>query len=94
MAKTMAQIDKNGVVTNVLWYSDNQPDSEYLKNIGDKSVAIGDRYRDDKWYRGDEEILSPSGERIKALESEVAALREGNNALTQCVLEMSEIVYA
>lgn len=87
MAKTMAQVNDDGVVTNVLWYSDDRPDSEYLKNIGDKPVGIGDRYRDGKWYRGDEEILSPSEERIKALESEV-------NTLTQCVLEMSEIVYA
>lgn len=94
MAKIMAQVNDDGIVTNVLWYSDNHPDSEHLKNIGDKPVGIGDQYRDGKWYRGDEEILSPSEERIKALESEVSALREGNDTLTQCILEMSEMVYA
>ena len=41
MAKTMAQI-AGGVVTNILWCSDGEPETDALVIIADRPVSIGD----------------------------------------------------
>lgn len=94
MAKTMALLDENNIVSNVLWYSDYEPDTDTLKNIGDYPVGIGDEYRNGEWYRDGKKILSPSEEEINALKKKVEELESANTTLTECVLEMSEVVYA
>ena len=64
MAKNMAVIT-NGVVTNVIWCSDSQPQTDTLINPADRPVAIGDTYSDDKFYRDGAEILTPLEEALK-----------------------------
>ena len=58
MAKSMALIE-NGTIVNMLWCSDSQPETEFLINPADRPVGIGDTYKDGKWYRDGEEVLTP-----------------------------------
>ena len=64
MAKSMALIE-NGAVTNVLWCSDSEPETDILINPADRPVAIGDTYSNGKFYRDGEEILTPLEEALK-----------------------------
>ena len=50
MAKNMALLE-NGIVTNLLWCSDNEPETEKLIDYGELGVAIGDSYQEGKFYR-------------------------------------------
>lgn len=85
MAKNMARIDR-GVVSNILWCSDNEPETEALKDIGDRPVGIGDTYADGKWYRDGVEILTP----MEAALAEVERLR-AENADMKSALEILEV---
>ena len=58
MAKAMAVIT-NGTVTNIIWCSDSQLETDTLKSPGERPVGIGDTYSGGKWYRGGIEILTP-----------------------------------
>ena len=58
MAKSMAKINNNNVV-NIMWMSDKVLESDFLKEIKDRPVAIGDTYEDGKFYRNGEEVLTP-----------------------------------
>lgn len=58
MAKNMARIE-SGIVTNIEWRSDFDPETEDTKNLNDLVVVIGDTYTDGKFYRDGEEVLSP-----------------------------------
>lgn len=80
MAKSMAFIE-NGTVTNMLWCSDSEPETESLINPGDRPVAIGDTYSDGKFYRGGTEILTPLEEALKKNAEYEAALSEIEEAL-------------
>ena len=71
MAKSMALIE-NGTIVNMLWCSDSQPETEFLINPADRPVGIGDTYKDGKWYRDGEEVLTP----LEAARAEAAALRQ------------------
>ena len=64
MAKSMARIE-NGLVTNMLWCSDSQPETETLVDPADRPVAIGDTYSGGKFYRDGAEILTPLEEALK-----------------------------
>ena len=57
MAKNMALLE-NGVVTNLLWCSDGEPETQVLIDCGELGVAIGDSYRIGKFYREGQEVLS------------------------------------
>lgn len=57
MAKTMARIE-NGVVVNMLWCSDREPQTETLIEISDRPVGIGDTADGSNFYRDGEHILS------------------------------------
>ena len=59
MAKPMA-IVTDGVVTNVIWCSDSEPQTDTLIDPADRPVGIGDTYSSGKWYRDGVEILTPS----------------------------------
>ena len=74
MAKSMALIE-NGAVTNVLWCSDSEPETDILINPADRPVAIGDS------YRNGEEILTPLEEALKKNAEYEAALSEIEEAL-------------
>lgn len=64
MAKSMALIE-NSTVTNMLWCSVSEPETEFLINPADRPVAIGDAYSNGKFYRDGVEILTPLEEALK-----------------------------
>ena len=66
MAKSMALIE-NGTVTNMLWCSDSQPETDTIINPADRPVGIGDTYSDGKFYRDGVEILTPLEEALKTI---------------------------
>lgn len=87
MAKTMVVL-KNGAVTNVVWCSNSQGETDNLKNPGERPVGIGDIYAEGKWYRNGVEILTPleearkeAGELQGQLDSLSAAYTEGVNSV-------------
>ena len=89
MAKIMARII-SGTVTNIESWSDDQPEAVDLKYIGDKPVAIGDSYRNGKYFRNDEEILTPIEAANKALEKENQALIEALEVAAEELREDNE----
>lgn len=80
MAKNMALLE-DGVVTNILWCSGDEPETDTLKDMLDRSVGIGDRYENGKFFRGDVEILTPLEEARKRNGEYEAALSEIEEAL-------------
>nr|DAD99040.1 MAG TPA: hypothetical protein [Siphoviridae sp. ctVzN31] len=80
MAKNMAAVT-NGVVTNMLWCSDSEPETGTLVNPADRPVAIDDTYSGGKFYRGGVEILTPLEEALKKNAEYEAALSEIEVAL-------------
>lgn len=80
MAKNMAFVE-NGVVTNIIWCSDTEPETDRLIGTGERAVAIGDRYEDGKFYRNEEEVLTRLEEALKKNAEYEAALSEIEKAL-------------
>ena len=80
MAKNMASVT-NGIVTNVIWCSDSEQETDTLKSPADRPVAIGDAYSDGKFYRVGVEILTPLEEAQKQIAEYEAALSEIEAAL-------------
>ena len=80
MAKNMAAIT-NGIVTNVIWCSDSEQETDILKSPADRPVAIGDTYSDGKFYRDGVDILTPLEEAQKQIAEYEAALSEIETAL-------------
>lgn len=80
MAKSMAVVN-NGVVTNIIWCTDNTPQTATWLNCDDRPVAIGDTYSDGKFYRDGVEILTPLEEAQKQIAEYDAALSEIETAL-------------
>lgn len=88
MAKNMARIE-NGIVVNIEWRSDNEPETEDLKNYDGFSIHIGDSYSDGKFYRDGEEVLSD----LEIAYQEINALAAQNIELTAAMAQMVEDVY-
>lgn len=80
MAKSMAVIT-GGTVTNMIWCSDSQPETDTLKSPGEHPVGIGDTYSGGKWYRDGEEILTPLEAALQQNAEYEAALSEIEAAL-------------
>lgn len=80
MARSMALIE-NGIVTNTLWCSDSQPETDTIINTADRPVAIGDTYSGGKFYRDGVEILTPLEEAQKKNTEYESALTEIEEAL-------------
>nr|DAG24926.1 MAG TPA: hypothetical protein [Caudoviricetes sp.] len=80
MAKNMASVT-NGIVTNVIWCSDSEQETDTLKSPADRPVAIGDTYSGGKFYRDGVEILTPLEEAQKQIAEYEAALSEIETAL-------------
>ena len=80
MAKSMASVE-NGIVSNILWCSDAEPETDSLMETGDRPVAIGDRYESGKFYRNGEEVLTPLQAALKKNAEYEAALSEIEAAL-------------
>lgn len=71
MAKNMARIE-NGVVVNIQWHADQEPETEVLVDTADRPVGIGDTYASGKFCRNGVELLTP----LEAALAEVEALRK------------------
>ena len=80
MAKSMASI-ANGVVSNILWCADREPETDSLIYTADRPIGIGDTYTDGKFYRDGEEILTPLEGALKKNAEYEAALSEIEAAL-------------
>lgn len=80
MAKSMAVVN-DGVVSNIIWCSDSEPETDTIINPADRPVAIGDAYSDGKFYRGGVEVLTPLEEAQKQIAEYEAALSEIEAAL-------------
>ena len=82
MAKTMARIE-NGVVANLLWCSDREPQTDTLIAVADRPVGIGDTYDGSDFYRDGERILSAKEQAAQdALLAELnEAYQEGVNSV-------------
>lgn len=80
MAKSMAVVN-DGVVSNIIWCSDSEPETDTIINPADRPVAIGDTYSDGNFYRGGVEILTPLEEAQKQIAEYEAALSEIEAAL-------------
>lgn len=80
MAKTMAVIT-DGIVTNMIWCSEEEPETGFWKDPRDRPVGIGDTYEDGKFYREGVEILTPLEEALKRNAEYEAALCEIEEAL-------------
>lgn len=80
MAKNMAFIE-NGVVSNILWCADMEPETDRLIDTADLPVAIGDSYESGKFYRNGEEVLTPLQAAMKKNAEYEAALSEIEAAL-------------
>ena len=80
MAKNMAFVE-NGIVSNILWCSDQEPETDSLIDTADRPVGIGDTYTDGKFYRDGAEILTPLEEALKQNASYEQALSEIEAAL-------------
>lgn len=82
MAKNMALL-KNGLVANILWCSDREPETDTMINCGELPVGIGDSYRDGAFYRDGEKILTA-----------YELLEKQNAELVDAMAAMVEDVYA
>lgn len=80
MAKSMALVSGDTVV-NMLWCSENQPETDILKDVADRPVGIGDTYADGHWYRDGVEILTPLEQALLLNEAYEQALSEIEAAL-------------
>ena len=80
MAKSMALIE-DGVIANMLWCSDSEPETDTLIDPADRPVGIGDTYSDGKFYRDGVEILTPLEAAQKQNAEYEAALSEIEEAL-------------
>lgn len=80
MAKNMALLE-NGLVTNILWCSDTEPETDTMINCGELPAGIGDSYSDGKFYRDGTEILTPLEEALKKNAEYETALTEIEEAL-------------
>lgn len=81
MAKTMAYLTGN-VVSNMVWCSDSQRETDTLKNPGDRPVAIGDTWEAGRFYRDGVEVLTPYEEAINRIAELEAVNADQAAALT------------
>lgn len=84
MAKSMVKIE-DGTVTNIIWCSDGEPETDTLIAPGERTVCIGDTYIGGKFYRDGVEILTPLEEARKQIAALMANMRELDEAYQEGV---------
>lgn len=89
MAKNMARIE-DGMVVNIEWCPNATEETECLKETNGITVEIGDSYDGSWYYRDGERLYSP----IELAQHRIFELQKENASLIECILEMSEVVYA
>ena len=57
MAKNMARLE-DGVVVNLEWCSDSEPETAELREYDGYAIRIGDRWEDGKWMRDGAAVLT------------------------------------
>ena len=57
MAKNMARL-ADGVVVNLEWCSDSEPETAELREYEGYAIRIGDRWEDGKWMRDGAAVLT------------------------------------
>ena len=57
MAKNMARLI-DGVVVNLEWCSDGEPETAELRAYDGYSIHVGDSWEDGKWMRGGAAVLT------------------------------------
>lgn len=57
MAKNMARL-ADGVVANLEWCSDSEPETVELREYEGYAIRIGDSWEDGKWMRGGAAVLT------------------------------------
>lgn len=68
---------ESGIVANVISLNDrNANDFPTAVKLGDRPVAIGDTYTDDKFYRDGVEVLTPMEQAQAEITEYKAALHE------------------
>lgn len=88
MAKSMAVVN-NGVVTNIIWCTDNTPQTATWLNCDDRPVAIGDTYVDGKFCRGGVEVPTP----LEDAQAQLESLSAQNAELLDAMAAMVEDIY-
>lgn len=68
MGKVMALVEDN-VVVNIMWCSDDQEETDVIKDPGNRLISIGDTYANGTWYRDGVEILTQLEQALKDLEA-------------------------
>ena len=67
----------NGIVTNVITLNDrNASDFPTAVKLSDRPVAIGDIYKDSKFYHNGVEVLTPMEQAQAEIDAYKAALHE------------------
>lgn len=88
MAKNMARIE-NGIVINIEWRSNKEPETENLKSYDGYSIHIGDTYSNCKFYHDGKEVLND----LELAYQKIGALSAKNAELTSAIAQMVDDVY-
>ena len=72
MAKNMARL-VDGVVVNLEWCSDSEPETAELREYDGYAIRIGDRWEDGKWMRDGAAVLTEAQIAAQVAEERAAA---------------------
>lgn len=71
MAKNMARLE-DGVVVNLEWCSDSEPETAELREYDGYAIRIGDSWENGKWMRGGAAVLTEAEIAAQAAEERAA----------------------
>lgn len=72
MAKNMARLE-DGVVVNLEWCSDSEPETAELREYEGYAIRIGDSWEDRKWMRDGAAVLTEAQIAAQVAEERAAA---------------------
>lgn len=71
MAKNMARLE-DGVVVNLEWCSDSEPETEELREYDGYAIRIGDNWENGEWMRDGAAVLTEAEIAAQAAEERAA----------------------